>query len=214
MAHDGRVDTVLVDFGNTLADETFMRRDCARFPEWTHHYLAVVDRVRDDWDRGRASSLDIAALVAERLGVATEHVHAYMYELCGSLTFFPAINTALRRRHARGGRQVLVTVNPDLFGAIAAKYALGGLFDAIVTSAEEHTDDKVELCRRGVARLGDHRLSRVLLIDNIEDHVARWVACGGRGYVFRDDAVFSRDVIAGRVPGFVAGDVADTTPAR
>jgi FMN phosphatase YigB (HAD superfamily) len=206
------IDVALVDFGNTLADETFMRRDGDQFPTWTTDYVAVVDELRHDWDTGRLSSQQIAQRVADRLAASPEAVHHHMLELCRSLTFYPAINDALRRRRARGGRQALVTVNPDLFDHIARIHALHQGFDVVVASWEHGTDNKAELCHRALHLIGDIEPDRTVLIDNLPGNIDAWRRSGGRGYVFRDDATFVDDVLHERVPGFLAADVASTSP--
>jgi FMN phosphatase YigB (HAD superfamily) len=201
------IDVALVDLGGTLADETFMRRSCERFPTWTSDYLAVVEELRADWDTGRLSSRQFAAHVGARLDASPDEVHHHMLELCRSLSFYPAINAALRQRRARGNRQALVIVNPDLFDTIARHYSLRDQFDVIVTSWEQGTDNKVELCRHALELLGGIHPARSVLIDNVADYVNAWEACGGRGYVFQDDATFVRNALDGQVPGFVASDV-------
>jgi FMN phosphatase YigB (HAD superfamily) len=201
------VDVALVDFGGTMADETFMRRNCARFPSWTTDYVAVVEDLRDGWDTGQVSSRQLATHLAARLDATPDEVHHHMLDLCRSLTFYPAINAALTQRRARGERQALVTVNPDLFDTIAHHYSLRERFDVIVTSWEHGTDDKVELCRHALELLGGNHPGKSVVIDNVREHVDGWVSCGGRGYVFRDDRTFVNDVLVGRVPGFVTADV-------
>jgi FMN phosphatase YigB (HAD superfamily) len=197
----------LVDFGNTLADETWMRRDDERFPSWTDAYLAVVDQQRGAWDIGQTASIELAGLIGERLGHSAESIHAHMLGLCRMIRFYPMINSALERRHRRGGVQALVTVNPDLFAEVTKHYDLAAVFDLIITSWEEGTSDKVELCRRAMERLGAGDPANGVLIDNLESNVAGWVEQGGAGYVFVGDDVFQRDVVAGVVPGFVPADV-------
>jgi hypothetical protein len=32
----------LIDFGNTLVDETFLWRDSDAFPDWTHHWMPLA----------------------------------------------------------------------------------------------------------------------------------------------------------------------------
>ncbi len=70
------VPIALVDFGNTLADQTFFRRDCERFPTWTAHYVPLVNQLRPDWDAGRLSSRQLAERIAEQLGVDPNEVHS------------------------------------------------------------------------------------------------------------------------------------------
>lgn len=203
----GLVTIALIDFGNTLADEGWMRRQSELFPGWTAAYLAVVDEVRRDWDVGAVTSGELAARIGRRLGATTEETHAYMRLLCHDLHFYPRINAALRRRRARGGRQALVTVNPDLFEEVARHYALFDAFDAVVTSWAYGTDDKVELCWRALTSMGVDDPSETVLLDNVEDNVTGWTGVGGQGYLFRSDEAFAADVGRGRVTGFVPEDL-------
>jgi FMN phosphatase YigB (HAD superfamily) len=197
----------LVDFGNTLVDETWMRRNSDRFPTWTVDYVAVVDEMHVAWETGRITSRDIAEAVAPRLGTTARAVHDNMLELCRSLTFFPVINSALARRRARGGRQALVTVNVDLFAAVAELYSLHDLFDVIVNSADHGTVDKVSLCHRALALLGGCDPADTVLIDNIEPNVTAWTAAGGHAYLYRDDPTFTTDVLTAQVPSFLPADL-------
>lgn len=197
----------LIDFGNTLADETFMRRDSERFPTWTSTWLATMAKTRSEWDTGRLSTEDLAVLIAPELGCAVEAVREYMRDLCRRIDFYVEINEAVRKRRARGGRQALVTVNPDLFDDVVAHYSLLDSFDAVVTSSSEGTDDKVTLCWRALRILGVEAASDTVLIDNLQTNVDAWVTAGGKGYLFVDDRRFAEDVALGNVPGFEAGDL-------
>jgi FMN phosphatase YigB (HAD superfamily) len=202
------VTLVLVDFGNTLAEETFMRCDSEAFPHWTSVWMDVMTEARVDWDTGRMSAGELAARLASEFGCTSEAVRAYMSELCRQLVFYPAINVAVRSRRARGGRQVLVTVNPDLFDEVVAHYSLAQHFDAVVTSAASGTDDKVELCHEALRRMGVENPADTVLIDNMPFNVEGWAAAGGMGYPFTSDDAFARDVRSGRVPGFHPSDLA------
>ena len=55
---------VLVDFGNTLADQTFMWRDDPAFGDWVTHYGSVVRRLAHDWECGTTSTSDLATAIA------------------------------------------------------------------------------------------------------------------------------------------------------
>ena len=204
------VTVALVDFGNTLADEGWMRRNSERFPGWTAAYLAEVEELRRDWDVGIVSSGELAARIGLRIGCTPEDAHTYMRLLCHGLDFYPRINAALRRRRARGGRQALVTVNPDLFGEVADHYGLPDSFDAIITSWACRTDDKVALCWHALESMGLDDPRESVLVDNVESNVAGWVAVGGQGYHFSSDEAFVTDVTSGRVPGFGAEDLGTT----
>ena len=71
---------------------------------------------------------------------------------------------------------------------------LSEVFDAIVMSFAEQTDDKVALCDIALGRLdyGGAR-DRAVLIDNRRDLVNAWRGSGGAGYWFRTDDQFGRD---------------------
>jgi hypothetical protein len=198
---------LLVDFGNTLASETFMRRDSALFPTWTAEYLAVVEPLRRDWDTGKLSWRDLGSMVAERLGAGPAAVHGYMAKLCRSIEFYPGIGAVLSAHRRRGGVQALVTVNPDIFSEVCDYYQLGVRFDAVVTSWEQGSDDKVDLCWRALELLQVDGPGGSVLIDNLASNVDGWSAAGGRGYVFSDDQAFVDDVAAGLVPGLQPSDV-------
>jgi FMN phosphatase YigB (HAD superfamily) len=201
------VDVVLVDFGDTLADERWMRQDSSVFPTWTRTYVKVVDEMRGAWDVGRMTTVELAALIAERLGEDSEAIHSHMLGLCRALQFNPVINAALSHRRQRGGLQAIVTVNPDLFSQVTDHYGLADKFDLIVTSWEAGTADKVELCRHAMQRLGVDDPSRTVLVDNLQPNVDGWLAEGGAAYRFVDDDRFARDVASGSVPGFLPSDV-------
>jgi len=63
-----------------------------------------------------------------------------------------------------------------------------------VTSWQERTLDKNELCRIALERLGDPLgFERAVLIDNRPENVVAFRSLGGSGYVFTSDAAFVRD---------------------
>jgi len=96
------------------------------------------------------------------------------------------------RTHARRHLpQAIVTLNPDLLSdIIVPHYALDTVFDTIVTSWEERSLDKAQLCRIALERLGGHDPAHALLIDNIEANVDAWRSVGGQAYLFRGDDAF------------------------
>jgi hypothetical protein len=184
---------LLWDFGDTLCDETWMRRAPDSKPTWTAAWRDVMDAVADDWDTGRIDERAVFAAMAERTGMTTDAVARHAAECCGSLVLHPvAWRVATERRRP----QALVTVNPDLFVLrIVPEYRLESIFDEVVVSSVEQTTDKVQLCEIALARLGytgDRR--GALLIDNREDLVGAWRANGGSAYLYRDDASFQTDV--------------------
>jgi FMN phosphatase YigB (HAD superfamily) len=199
------VSVVLVDFGNTLADETFMWRHDEAFADWTSHYEPVVRRLAHEWECGTTTTDDLTTAIAASANRSSHDVRAHMALLCSQITFFPGINAALDHRRARGALQALVTVNPDLFSSIVETYDLGGRFDAIVMSWQLGTTDKVAICHAACDELGC-RPRDSALIDNIAVNVEGWMQAGGAGYVFRSDEEFIHDVEAGLVPGFDPAD--------
>jgi hypothetical protein len=92
--------------------------------------------------------------------------------------------------------QALVTVNPDLFtDHIVPVHDLTAVFDVIVVSSAEGTDDKSGLCDRALTRLGyAGPRSAALLIDNRRDLVNAWIDTGGAGYLFHSDEQFQTDL--------------------
>lgn len=208
LSDDGlMVSVVLVDFGNTLADETFMWHDVGAFGDWRAHYGPVVRPLAHDWDCGRSTTDELAAAIAASANRSRQDVRAHMALLCSHIAFYSGINTALDRRRARGALQAIVTVNPDLFSMIVDTYDLASRFDAIVTSWEIGTTDKVAICQAACEEIGCSP-QQSALIDNIAANVEGWIEGGGGGYVFRSDEQFIQDVEARLVPGFEAADVA------
>ena len=100
-----------------------------------------------------------------------------------------------------------MTVNPDLFSMIIDTYDLASRFDAIVTSWEIGTTDKLAICQAACETIGCSPRESAL-IDNIAANVEDWIERGGGGYVFLSDEHFIRDVQARLAPGFQASDVA------
>jgi FMN phosphatase YigB (HAD superfamily) len=208
LSDDGlMVSVVLVDFGNTLANETFMWHDDQAFADWTTHYGPVARRLANEWECGTTTTDDLATAIAASANRPSQEVRAHIALLCSRIAFYPGINTALDRRRARGALQALVTVNPDLFSIIVDTYDLRSRFDAIVTSWEIGTTDKVEICQAACDEIGCSPQDSAL-IDNIAANVEGWIEAGGGGYVFRSDGQFIHDVEAGLVRGFEAADVA------
>ena len=108
--------------------------------------------------------------------------------------------------------QAIVTVNPDLFTRfVVPNYALDTVFDTIVTSWQEGTEDKARLCEIALERLGGSDPAEALLIDNIEANVDAWRATRRSGLpVRRRRAIYGDRNGAwakpndGSAPGYVA----------
>jgi hypothetical protein len=186
-------EVVLWDFGDTLADERWMRRRPEGCPEWAEVWTEVMSVHADDWNNGTVPATDVFAALANRSGMTVTEVEAHARECCRRLDFH---ETAWRVARERRLPQALVTVNPDSFGEwIVPHFGLASIFDTIVMSWAERTNDKTELCDIAIKRLGLERdRSRALLIDNRLDLVDAWRVVGGAGYWFQNDERFARDL--------------------
>jgi hypothetical protein len=188
------VSVLLWDFGNTLADERWMRRAPASFPGWSRAWSDVMAMLANDWDSGRIRDHVVFDAMAERTGMTIQDVERHVEHCCRSLMFNRA---AWRVAAEHRLPQALVTVNPDLFiDRIVPEYRLEAIFDVIAVSCAEGTTNKVSLCLRALERL-DFRDDRsgALLIDNQEDVVTAWKGVGGAAYWYRDDAAFESDLV-------------------
>jgi FMN phosphatase YigB (HAD superfamily) len=192
------VTVVLFDFGGTLADEHWMRAAEPPFPGFGAAYHRERDVATKEWDCGRISTDELADRIAQHLGVDAAAVRAHIGVLCRQLVFFDSVMAYARRRRRASRPQALVTVNPDLFADIVEHYRLDDLFDAIVVSSTEQTDDKLVLCERALRRL-DTSITDALLIDNLAANVAAFRDAGGQAYHFVDDTTFAADLQAGRL---------------
>ncbi len=92
-----------------------------------------------------------------------------------------------------------MTVNPDIFSKVIVPVCgFETDSDAIVTSWEEGTIDKVTLNKIAIGRMNlCCQNSEAILIDNKRSNIEDWIAVGGAGYLYTDDATFARDVSAG-----------------
>lgn len=198
MIHSAREDTpsppavVLWDFGDTLVDERWMRRSPPSCPNWESVWVGVMSDLADLWNVAELSSADVYAVLAQRSGLSVDEVAGHAAACCENLMFHSA---AWAAASARLCPQAIVTVNPDLFEqCIVPGHRLDEVFDAIVTSCTERTDDKVRLCEIALDRLEyDGPRGEVLLVDNRLDLVRAWETSGGQGYWFRGDDQFAQD---------------------
>jgi hypothetical protein len=160
-------------------------------PGWTGAWRAVVGgSLGRQWEVGLADADGIARAVAQRLDIGADVARSHMDARCRELAFFPSAWTAACTRSLP---QALVTVNPDVFAIIVQHYELELVFDTIVTSWEEGTADKTELCDVARARLGRHHRQHSLLIDNTAANCDAWRAQGGHAYWFVSDHQFAAD---------------------
>ena len=182
---------LLWDFGDTLVDQRWMWPSPVGVPGWTALYQALPDTDLDtSWNIGETTTEELLAAFAAELGCNPELLMTHTEQRCGELQFFEHA-WAAARAHARP--QALVTVNSDGFSRfVVPRYDLDSVFDAIVTSWEEHTMDKARLCEIALDRLGGHDPAEALLIDNMEANVEAWRALGGQAYLFVGDDEFAR----------------------
>jgi hypothetical protein len=186
------LDVVLWDFGNTLADERCWWTCPAGVPTWSDAWAAfMATELCSAWERGDVPVDDVAAQLAAATGMPAEAVRSHL-QACGRQIRFHERTWSIAR--ARENRQALVTVNPVEFFDIVATYALDRVFETIVVSGEEHTDNKSELCDRALRRLGIAGRSRALLVDNLEPNVESWLDLGGLAYHFEGDDSFADDL--------------------
>lgn len=94
----------------------------------------------DRWNLGAVTSTKIFDALSVRTGMAREQVEAHARRCCEQLVFN---ETAWRVAKEHWLLQALVTVNPDLFtDHIVPVHDLTAVFDVIVVSSAEGTDDK------------------------------------------------------------------------
>jgi len=182
---------LLWDFGDTLVDERWMWPCPEGFPSWTDSYRALgASDLGSRWNRGELTFEEFATRLAGEVGMGFDDACAHMKRCCESVRFFEhAWETA--RAHLMP--QAIVTINPDLFTRfVAPNYGLDSVFDTIVTSWQEGTEDKAELCEIARRRLGGSDPGEALLIDNIEANVEAWRARGAQAYLFVGDDEFAR----------------------
>lgn len=184
---------VLWDFGDTLVDERWMRIAPPDHPTWETTWTAVMADCADAWNIGVISKAEVFEALASRTGMALDRIEAHARACCQQLVFNKTAWSVAKQRRLP---QAIVTVNPDLFADyVVPTHDLRAVFDVIVMSFAEGTNDKSTLCDIARARLGHHGArAEALLIDNRSDLVHAWQAVGGAGYVFRSDEQFLSDL--------------------
>jgi phosphoglycolate phosphatase-like HAD superfamily hydrolase len=181
---------VLWDFGDTLVDERWMWACPEGVPDWRDSWHALVDDLAGPWNRGELTFEEFAMRLAADVGMGFDDACAHMRRCCRAIRFF---DHAWAKARSHDMPQAIVTVNPDLFTRfIVPNYDLDTVFDTIVTSWQEGTEDKARLCEIALHRLGGADPAEALLIDNIEANVDAWRARGGQAYLFVGDDEFAR----------------------
>ena len=197
----GAVRCLLWDFGDTLCDERFLHEVESNIAGWSEVWAAFAPRgLHAEWYVGERAIEEVARVGAREIDANPDSIVTHMRDACRHIRTF---EQTLAFARSRPLPQAIVTINPDLFNPdIVPALELDRWFDPIVTSWEERTLDKAELCDLALARMeGEFDRSEALLIDNKQANVEDWRRRGGRGYVYRDDATFAADLASGVLLG-------------
>jgi len=181
------IQAVLWDFGDTLADERWMLAPLDGARGWPEAYRQVLDgnALADRWNIGSATAADVAEEFGRALGVPAGRVLEHMRACCRNVALYPDVMALAARLEAP---QAIVTINPDIFSEVVVPaYDLTARFATIVTSWEERTLSKADLCDIAMSRLpGAVDREACFLIDNRIENVIEWRARGGAAWHFQD----------------------------
>ena len=185
------IKTLLWDFGDTLVDETWLQLpmpECERWPQ-AYRDLVYHGPLIDEWNLGNVDTNTVAEALADHLSLPVGKVLAHMELACKTIRFFEYVVAYAKSSSLP---QAIVTVNPDIFSTVVAThYNLFADFPVIVTSWEERTLSKSEICDIALDRQGlNIERAEALLIDNKSENIDAWVAVGGAGYLFRGEQAF------------------------
>ena len=149
-------------------------------------------RLADDWNLGRIDMVAVSEALGRDIAAPSDLILAHMLKACRNITFFDTVMAFTRECPLP---QAIVTINPDIFSyVVAPHYQLNDTFPVIVTSWEEVSLSKAELCDVALSRLdGNVSRSEALLIDNKVENTDEWIAAGGHSYLFTDEARFAED---------------------
>jgi len=183
------IQAVLWDFGDTLADETWMLAPLPGAADWPAAYGRILGGgdLADRWNLGLATVADVADELAAGLGVPSVRVLMHMRRCCGEVAFYPEVMKLVAELDLP---QAIVTINCDIFSEIVVPtYALADRFETIVASWEEATLSKADLCDIAMSRLpGALDRASCLLIDNKLENVLEWRGRGGMAWHFQGSA--------------------------
>lgn len=179
-------DLVCWDFGDTLVDQTFMRRAPSDIPDWTDAYVRVraAGDQGDRWDLANSTMRELAVLIAQELGIRPARAWRQLAINLTKIDWFPEARLVLTALNGQVP-QAIVTVNPHEFWAMAVALDLHTLVDCVVTSADIDSLSKVDMCAEVRSMLGmSTGLSSTLLIDNMGHNIDDFVAAGGQGLLY------------------------------
>lgn len=169
-----------------------MTKAPAQLSNWTDIYRQLIweGQLGIDWYLGKVGTEEIASHFTRLLPVNRKYIADHMKRRCKDVKFF---DHAMKAVQSCGLPQAIVTINSDIFSKqVVPNYRLNQLFEAIVTSWEEKTLDKSDLCDIALLRLGGvSDRSGALLIDNRIENVESWRARGGIAYHFTGNEAFA-----------------------
>lgn len=186
---------VIFDFANTLSGSHFFCTKPASCPEW---YDLFQDKIFSSatkltaWCRGELNARHVAEITQEQIGWSVDEILLEMEKGCQNLEFNNEVLLFARSLKANMIPVGLVTNNIDLFTTfVVPTYGLDRIFDVIVNSADQHTDDKRILWDRALKKLcGVVDYSNTLLIEDGEKWPAEFEKSGGTAYRYLNDAKF------------------------
>ena len=187
-------DAILWDFGDTLADQTWMLECPEGIGQWSEVFMEQIwhGELGLYWNCGTVSVDEVAVALSEIVEVDVSLLLNHFRKCCRQIRFFWEPMAVVESMRCR---QAIVTVNPDIFTKwIVPTYRLDDLFDLTMASWQIGSVDKSALCNAAISELGRGvERERVLLIDNVEDNVRSWREKGGLGYHFTDSRAFVKD---------------------
>jgi hypothetical protein len=155
-------------------------------PGWPEAYQRILDGddLADRWNLGVTTSTEVAEELGRELAVPGDAILAHMLACCRNVSLYDDVMALAAKLQAP---QAIVTINPDIFSEVVVpEYDLGMRFATIVTSWEERTLSKADLCDVAMSRLpGAIDRAACLLIDNRMDNIAEWRARGGAAWLFQ-----------------------------
>ena len=200
------VELICWDFGNTLADERWLRHPHPDVPDWEDVFdreMGKNERLDEDWNLGLASVEDLAGHLASAFDDLDETaIIQHLEEASRRVVFFPEARASLEAAKGRV-MQAIVTVNPDIFtNVVVPSFNLNEFVDATVASWQMGSRSKVVLAQEARRALGFDPvdLSRTLLIDNKEANIEEFANAGGQVYLFTGDQDFAKDRSLGILP--------------
>ena len=189
-----KIECILWDFGDTLADERLMWPSPPNAPQWTEIWKNSEELgILNPWMKGEINVNQAAEKFAKLLPISKDEVIIHMKDRCKDISFFTKTWDFVLSYKLP---QAIVTINPDIFhNWIVPNYNLGKYFYPIIVSYELKTLSKSKVCLEALNRLQNGiEPSHALLIDNKKDNIDEWSSYGGQGYLYKDDNRFINEI--------------------